>query len=286
MEKILKDIVKIEEGNISQSGIKTYLFIDESGDPAFYATGNKCIVGKEGFKPMLMIGMIKLEDKKRIRNAILAFMNDLKNDPLYNTLPCINNPKGWYLHASYDNIEVQVKFIDFIRKLEGFKFFCIIGRKRLDVFHKRHNKNESEFYFDLISHLLKNRLNDENTFYQVLLSARTKTTQGKLKDSIDKALRRDNERRKKPKEIQYNAEIVQSKDTPELSIVDYLLWVLQRYIIKGDRRFYTALEEKYSLIIDLYDFDKYAKRKESNYYSSKNRFDLTKTSIFKNDGYV
>ena len=53
---------------IDQSIHKTYLFIDESGDPAFYANGNRSIVGTEGFKPLLLIGMTKLEDKKAIRN--------------------------------------------------------------------------------------------------------------------------------------------------------------------------------------------------------------------------
>ena len=265
---------------------KTYFFIDESGDPAFYASGNRSIVGTEGYKPLLLIGMIKLEDKKGIRNAILSFIDELKNDPLYNTLPCITNPKGWYLHASYDNLEVQIKFIDFLRKLDGFKFYCVIGRKRLDVFHKKHNKNESEFYFDLVYHLLKDRLNKEDTFYQVFLSARNKNTQHKLKEAIDNALKRDNIKRLNPIEISYNSEIVKSKDTPELSIVDYMLWVLQRYILKKDKRFYNVLESKFNLIIDLYDFDKYKARGKSNYYNEKNRFVLENAEVFRTDGYV
>jgi hypothetical protein len=69
---------------------KTYLFIDESGDPAFYASGNKSIVGTEGFKPVLLVGIVKLENKKAIRNAIIHFMDELKSDPLYNSLPCLN----------------------------------------------------------------------------------------------------------------------------------------------------------------------------------------------------
>ena len=66
-----------------QSIHKTYLFIDESGDPSFYASGNRSIVGTEGFKPILLIGIVKLEDKKAIRNTILQFMNDLRNDPYH-----------------------------------------------------------------------------------------------------------------------------------------------------------------------------------------------------------
>ncbi len=207
---------------------KTYLFMDESGDPSFYASGNRCIVDTEGFKPLLLIGIVKLEDKKTIRNAILQFMDELRNDPLYNSLPCISDPKGWYLHASYDNLEVRVKFAEFLRTLNGFEFYCAIGRKRLDIFHIRHHGNETEFYFDLITHLIKDRLDNEDTFYQVLLSARNRNTQHKLIGAVENALKSDNAKRENPLKIKYNCEIVLSKETPELSIVDYLLWALHR----------------------------------------------------------
>ncbi|MFP5040016.1 hypothetical protein [Parasediminibacterium sp. JCM 36343] len=174
-----------------------------------------------------------------------------------------------------------------MRKIEGFKFYCVIGRKRLDLFHKKHNKNETEFYFDLVYHLLKDRLNKEDVFYQVFLSARNKNTQHKLKQVIDNALERDNSKLKTPIEISYNSEIVQSKDTPELCIVDYMLWVLQRYILKKEKRFYNALESKFSLIIDLYDFNKYKAKGSSNYYyTEKNKFALENVAEFKTDGYV
>ncbi len=199
----------------------------------------------------------------------------------YNSLPCINNPKGWYLHASYDNLEVQIKFADFLRKLEGFEFYCIIGRKRLDIFHKKHNSNETEFYFDLVTHLIKDRLNSEHAHYQVLLSARNKNTQHKLKEAIDSALQSDNAKRAIPIRVKYNCEIVLSRDTPELSIVDYLLWALQRYILKGDKRFYKALEAKYSLVIDLYDAD----GNKSKYYTADNKFEIEKAGKFRADGY-
>jgi Protein of unknown function (DUF3800) len=255
---------------------KTYLFIDESGDPSFYASGNKCIVGTEGFKPLLLIGIVKLEDKKTIRNAILQFMDELRNDPLYNSLPCISDPKGWYLHASYNNLEVRVKFAEFLRKLKGFEFYCVIGRKKLDIFHEKHNRNETEFYFDLVTHLIQGRLDNEDTFYQVLLSARKKNTQHKLKETIEKALQSDNAKRASPLKIKYNCEIVLSKETPELSIVDYLLWAIQRYLLQGDQRFYKALQEKFNLIIDLYGED----GEHSKSYDANNRLNIEKAGVF------
>lgn len=265
---------------------RVYLFIDESGDASFYAKRNKSLIGCDGFMPNLFLGMIIIENKKLVRKAVLDFMNDIKTDFLYNTLPCIKNKKDWYLHASYDNLEIQIKFIDFLRKLDGFKFYCVIGRKRLDIFHNKHNKNETEFYFDLVSNLLKERLNNENDMYQILLSARNKSTQQNLQQAIEKTIIKDNSKRDLPLKINYKSDIVRSCDTPELSIVDYLLWVLQRYIYKGDKRFFTVLESKFDLIIDLYDFEVKKQAEDLIFYNVNNPFDIEKASQFKSNGYI
>jgi hypothetical protein len=233
---------------------KTYLFIDESGDPSFYASENKCIVGTEGFKPLLLLGIVRIENKKTVRDAIIQFMDDVKNDPLYNTLPCLADSKNWYLHASYDNLEIRVKFAEFLRKMEGFKFYCVIGRKKLNIFHSKHHRSES---------------------------ARKKNTQHKLKEAIERAIQSDNAAREKPLDIKYNCEIVQSKETPELCIVDYLLWSIQRYLLLGDNRFYKALETKYDLTIDLYGGDNESPR----YYDHTNKLDLIEAKGFRTDGY-
>src|ERR1700760_1192568 len=99
-------------------------------------------------------------------------------------LPCLADPKSWYPHASYDNLEIRVRFAEFLRNLKGFEFNCVIGRKNLNIFNNKHHRSESIFYFDLITHLIKNKLDTENIFYQVLLSARKKNTQYRLKESI------------------------------------------------------------------------------------------------------
>ena len=77
---------------------------------------------------------------------------------------------------------------------------------------------------------------------------------------------------------------MRSKDTPELSIIDYLMWALQRYILKNESRYYAALKDKFDLIIDLYDFEK--NNGKTNYYSKENYFSLENASQFRTDGYV
>lgn len=38
----------------------------------------------------------------------------------------------------------------------------------------------------------------------------------------------------------------------ELSIIDYMIWAVQRKLLKGEARFYEALKGKYETIVTLY----------------------------------
>lgn len=262
-----------------------YLFIDEGGDSSFYAYRKKLLVGSSGFQPMLNLGMVTMTDRQKIKQAIVQFISDLKADPLYNSIHTLSKPE-WYLHACNDHPEIRAKFFEFLRNLDGFKSYIVIGRKRLSTFQNKHNSNEKEFYFDLVYHLLKDRLKDESVVYHIFLSSRQKSTQEFLESAIAKAIERDNKKRTTPLKISYKFDIVRSQDTYELSIIDYLLWGLHRYIIKDESRFYDALLHKYNLIIDLYDIDRYKSGSKNNYYHKDNIFDKSKASEFKSDGYV
>jgi len=48
-------------------------------------------------------------------------------------------------------------------------------------------------------------------------------------------------------------EIVPGKEMPGLSIVDYLIWAVQRNLIHGEGRYLDAPKDKYESIISLYD---------------------------------
>jgi hypothetical protein len=81
---------------------KVYLFIDESGDPAFYGSRKKLLVDTPGFQPYLIIGMIETNDRKFLRNAVVNFIQNIKSDILYNSIPSVAHEKGWYVHARGD----------------------------------------------------------------------------------------------------------------------------------------------------------------------------------------
>lgn len=49
--------------------------------------------------------------------------------------------------------------------------------------------------------------------------------------------------------------ILQSKEMPELSIIDYLMWALQRDLLQGESRYFEALKSKYESVLNLYEED-------------------------------
>jgi hypothetical protein len=142
--------------------------------------------------------MIVTIERKKIRQAVLEFQHQIRNDTLYNTIYSVKQ-KDWYLHARSDHPEIRAKFFEYVRKLEGFKCFIVIGRKKLDLFNRKHDNKPEEFYFDLLYHLLKDRLREQNAKYKLYLSSRQKSNQSKFANAVNRAIERDNTKRKKPK---------------------------------------------------------------------------------------
>jgi hypothetical protein len=261
---------------------KRYIFIDECGDPNFYGNRKKLLVGTEGFQPLLIIGMIAADNRRALRSSVLQFQESIRNDHLYNTIFSIKSNPEWFLHARADHAEVRAKFFEYLRMLQGFKTYVVIARKSLNIFHGIHHGSPREFYNDVLYHLLKDRLNQQGMRYQLYLSRRDKTTLHQFTQAVESAILRDNTRRKNPIAVDYGCDMVLAQQFPEMSIIDYLLWALQRYILKKEERFFRALSDKYNLIIDLYDRANYKRSDKSrgNYYSSANPFDLEKASPF------
>ncbi len=230
---------------------KIYLFIDESGDPTFYGNRKKLLVGIEGFQPYLIIGMIETIDRKALRKAVVDFMENIKRDNLYNTIPSVSTDKGWYVHARGDHPEIRAKFFELLRNLEGYKAHIVVAKKDLNIFNRKHNNNPTEFYFDVLHHLLNGRLFDIECEYQLYLSQRGNNTLHRFEKAVQKALQANDA--KIGDKIQYKLQIVSSKEMPELSIIDYLMWAVQRKVSTGETRYFNALKDKYETLIDLYD---------------------------------
>lgn len=62
-----------------------------------------------------------------------------------------------------------------------------------------------------------------------------------------------------------------------LNLADYFCWAVQRVFERGETRFYDYVKDKISLVVDLYDKDKWVGSK--NYYTKNNP--LKKENILK-----
>ena len=68
---------------------------------------------------------------------------------------------------------------------------------------------------------------------------------------VDKALSASEP--KTDSEANYKLEIVPSKEMPELSIIDYLMWAVQRKLMMKENRYFDALRHKYETVLNLYE---------------------------------
>jgi len=250
---------------------KKYVFIDESGSPQFYAKKRRPLWIQPDFVPVMFLGMITTNDRSALRQAVAGFQKSVLADPLLNSIYSVSQP-NWYLHASSDHSDINLKTVEFIRQLEGFEFHAVIGRKIPEVFFSKHNGNATEFYFDLLYKLLELDALEVDHKYRLYLSQRHSNTEQRFSAAFEKAVETKS---KKSGGLTYTCSIVRSQDFPEMSLVDYLMWALQRYILKGEKRYFAALQKHYTSILDVYETEG-----TGRLYHGEDFFDLSKASSF------
>lgn len=249
-------------------------FLDEAGDTAFFGNGRTPIIGiKENVSLCFILGMAKIKnDLVTVRQQIKDLENEISSDPYFFDVPSIqkrvHEPGGYYFHSSADPSEVRKIFFDYIKSLD-FSFEAVVGRKIPSLFITKHNSRESEFYNDMLSHLLKNKFQVGGDLILNIASRANSTKNANLDIALEKAKTRFIKK--------YSAGIVSTrivfnvqnpKTEPVLCIPDYLNWAIQRVFERGETRYYNFLKEKMSLVIDLYDSEHFENSK--NYYTPKN----------------
>lgn len=75
-----------------------------------------------------------------------------------------------------------------LRMLPGFKAHIVIAKKNLNIFNRKHNNNPTEFYFDVLHHLLKEVLIDNTKEYNLYLSQRGNNSIHRFEEAVTKAL--------------------------------------------------------------------------------------------------
>jgi hypothetical protein len=248
-----------------------HYFLDEAGDPVFYGKGKKFIIGEEGTSSSFILGMVRFNtDLRIVTKKVLELQKQVIDDPYFAEIGSINKKKksyGFYFHATDDIPEVRKIFYEFIRSIDC-SFEAIAGHKIPDLFIKKHNGNEKEFYADLLSHLLNDKLQVDCRIVLIVAQRGTSTRTENLELGLQKAVNRF--KLYKPGDT-INTNVVfniQNQTTePLLNVADYFCWAIQRVFERGETRYYEYLKDKIS-VIDLYDTENAATGR--NIYTSEN----------------
>ena len=177
--------------------------------------------------------------------------------------------------------------LDFIKELDC-SFEAIVGRKSVTRYETVHKGKEQYFYADLLSHLLKDKLGIRDKLVLHIAERGKSTKNANLELALEKAKERlahsmNQDAVKKEKnepgligklftrrDIQANIvfNVTKPVQEPLLTVADYFCWIVQNVFEKGEMRYYNYMKEKITLIVDLYDEEKYGNMK--NYYTPYN----------------
>lgn len=249
-----------------------YFFVDESGDPYFYDRKGNLVVGKEGCSKILILGFIKTENPEKMRKSIEETMIAIEQDAYLRNIPSVKKSLQSF-HAKDDCPEVRERVFKAIVNM-SFKSEFIVARKKEEIFEKRHKRKPNLFYDDLIAKLFENQLHkqEENIIYYAVRGNRAR------QEPLEEALRTAVLTFEKKWKTKVDSEILIYPQSPAgehcLQVVDYMNWAVQRAFIRREARYFDFVRDKISLIVDIYDSDKYPK----NYYNRSNPFDANKIS--------
>jgi len=248
----------------------TWFFVDESGDPVFYDHKGNLIVGQPGCSPILILGLIETQDPEPIRRAVLELQREVVQDPYFQDVPSIKKTAIAF-HAKDDLPEIRYRFFKLLTTLD-FQAQFIVARKIERVFRNSFQAKESIFYDHLVSHLFQNLLHryEHNFIYFAKRGSRDR--QAPLSRAIQRGIERFEEKWDTRVTTTFKVQAQTPKGEPCLSVIDYMNWAVYRAFTRGEMRYYRVVEDKVSLLVDLYDITKYP----HNWYTRKNPFDIKK----------
>jgi hypothetical protein len=249
---------------------QTCFFVDESGDPTFYDRKGNLIVGQGGCSPILVLGFVEIQDPDPVRQTILKLQNALIHDPYFQGFPSIKRTAVAF-HAKDDLPEIRYAFFKLASTLD-FQAQFVVARKIERVFRNNFNAKEHDFYDHLVEQLFQNMLHryEKNMIYFAKRGSRNR--QAPLLKAIQQSIQRFEHKWGRKVSTSFNIQAQTPAGEPCLSLVDYINWAVYRAFTRGDMHYYQTIGDKISLLVDLYDTEKYPK----NWYTRKNPFDISK----------
>ena len=251
---------------------KVYLYVDESGDPVFFDKRGNDLVASGKSSDIFMVGFMQTENPNEIHKKLVNLRRELENDDYLKDIPSLSKSLK-HFHAKDDCPEVREKVFKLIKNL-SIKIHIIVARKSTSQFKTKFNGKASKLYEYLVSKLFENRLHLHSEIDIYFSKMGSTVREQNMRQALDKASKVFHEKWGGENNSRINVFVQEPSQIASLQVIDYLLWVVYRVYTKGEMRYFRYLEEKYSMIIDIFDNTNYPK----NYYNKKNPLDINKIS--------
>jgi len=248
----------------------TWFFVDESGDPVFYDRAGNLIVGQPGCSPILILGLVELREPESARRAILNLQQEIVHNPYFKDFPSIKRTAVAF-HAKDDLPEIRYEFFKLLTTLD-FKAQFVVARKIERVFRNTFEAKETAFYDHLVSRLFENMLHRYEQNFVYFAKRGSRARQSPLTEAIQRGIQHFQEKWSTQVTTTFTVNAQTPSGEPCLSIIDYMNWAVYRAFTGGEMRYYKVVEGKVSLLVDLYDIQKYP----HNWYTRENPFDAEK----------
>jgi hypothetical protein len=247
----------------------SHRFLDEAGDTTFYGKGKIIAIGQPGVSLAFSLGMVKFNcDLVTLRRSVVELQHSVETDDYLKDIPSVQkkiSKGGFHFHATDDSPEVRERMFKFIKAVDC-SLEIVVGRKMPSLFLRKHNGKESEFYADLLSHLVKTKLKQDRKLVLNIAERGPSTKNANLDLALQKAVDRFG---KKWDVSEIRSKVVFNVQNPRteplLNVADYLCWAVQRVFERGEMRHYDFVRDKISLVVDLYDSANY--EGSQNYYT-------------------
>jgi len=248
----------------------SWFFVDESGDPTFYDRQGNLIVGQAGCSPILILGFVETQSPDALREAVLQLQQEVIRDPYFQDFPSLQKTTVAF-HAKDDVPEIRYRFFKLLATLD-FTAQLVVARKIERVFRNSFQAREEAFYDHLVSRLFQNALHrhQHNLIYFAKRGSRTR--QEPLASAIRKGIADFEAKWNTHVNTTFAVQAQTPQGEPCLSIVDYMNWAVYRAFTRGEMRYFRVVEDKVTLLVDLYDTAVYPQ----NWYSRRNPFEITK----------
>lgn len=185
-----------------------------------------------------------------VRREIVELCRSVEAEDYLNPIPSVVKriqSGGFYFHAKDDPPEVRERLFKWIRDTEC-SFEMVIGRKIPALFARKHNGKDSEFYADLLSHLLKNKLQLGRRLV-LNIAERWKTIRNHVLElAVNKACKRFTKIQDPAvisSQVVFNVQNPRSE--PLLCVPDYFGWPVQRIFERGDTHHYDFIRDRVSM---------------------------------------